>query len=276
MLLADHRMPGMTGVEFLEQARQFYPKARRVLLTAYADTDAAIAAINRADVDYYLLKPWDPPQEKLYPVLDDLLEDWKMHDRLKSDDRIRVVGHRWSAPSHVAQGLLDPQSGALQVVRARARRRGGPAAGGQRRRRRVSAAGRHRHGPALASSVDGRGRPGAGAVVDALAPLLRPHRDRGRSGRPRGRRLRGVGGPAHRAGRARSDRRTGRPELEDRELPGLPVGHRRRRPGLEGDHPGSAVRRRDAAHLGGLQPGGVRVGPGRRAWPTAASSRPTP
>ncbi|HEY2302370.1 MAG TPA: FAD-dependent oxidoreductase [Acidimicrobiales bacterium] len=106
LLLADHRMPGMTGVEFLEQARQFYPKARRVLLTAYADTDAAIAAINRADVDYYLLKPWDPPQEKLYPVLDDLLEDWKMHDRLKSDDRIRVVGHRWSAPSHVLKDFL--------------------------------------------------------------------------------------------------------------------------------------------------------------------------
>ena len=66
LLLADHRMPEMTGVEFLEQAREFYPKARRVLLTAYADTDAAIGAINRADVHYYLLKPWDPPQEKLY------------------------------------------------------------------------------------------------------------------------------------------------------------------------------------------------------------------
>ena len=65
-----------------------------------ADTEAAIGAINRADVHYYLLKPWDPPQEKLYPVLDDLLEDWKMQDRLTSDDRIRIVGHRWSAPSH--------------------------------------------------------------------------------------------------------------------------------------------------------------------------------
>src|SRR5579872_4694743 len=106
LLLADHRMPGMTGVEFLEQTRQFYPKARRVLLTAYADTDAAIAAINRADVQYYLLKPWDPPQEKLYPVLDDLLEDWKMQDRLTSDDRIRVVGHRWSAPSHAVRDFL--------------------------------------------------------------------------------------------------------------------------------------------------------------------------
>jgi thioredoxin reductase (NADPH) len=106
LLLADHRMPEMTGVEFLEQARELYPKARRVLLTAYADTDAAIGAINRADVDYYMLKPWDPPHERLYPVLDDLLEDWKQHDRLSSDDRIRVVGHRWSAPSHAVKDFL--------------------------------------------------------------------------------------------------------------------------------------------------------------------------
>jgi thioredoxin reductase (NADPH) len=106
LLLADHRMPEMTGVEFLEQARQFYPKARRVLLTAYADTDAAIGAINQADVDYYLLKPWDPPQEKLFPVLDDLLEDWKSHAQRKSDDRVRVVGHRWSAPSHAVRDFL--------------------------------------------------------------------------------------------------------------------------------------------------------------------------
>jgi thioredoxin reductase (NADPH) len=106
LLLADHRMPEMTGVEFLEQARKLYPKARRVLLTAYADTDAAIAAINRADVHYYLLKPWDPPQEKLFPVLDDLLDDWKMADRLKTDERVRVVGHRWSARSHEVKDFL--------------------------------------------------------------------------------------------------------------------------------------------------------------------------
>jgi thioredoxin reductase (NADPH) len=106
LLLADHRMPGMSGVEFLEQSRDLYPKARRVLLTAYADTDAAIAAINRADVHYYLLKPWDPPQEKLYPVLDDLLEDWKLHDRLVTEESVRVVGHRWSAPSHVVKDFL--------------------------------------------------------------------------------------------------------------------------------------------------------------------------
>ena len=106
LFLADQRMPEMSGVEFLAEARRFYPKARRVLLTAYADTEAAIAAINRADVHYYLLKPWDPPQEKLYPVLDDLLEDWKMQDRLKSDDGIRIVGHRWSAPSHEVKDFL--------------------------------------------------------------------------------------------------------------------------------------------------------------------------
>src|SRR3954462_15666278 len=106
LLLADHRMPEMTGVEFLQEARKLYPKARRVLLTAYADTDAAIGAINLADVDYYLLKPWDPPEEKLFPVLDDLLEDWKAHARQRSDDRVRVVGHRWSAPSHAVKDFL--------------------------------------------------------------------------------------------------------------------------------------------------------------------------
>ena len=106
LLLADQRMPGISGVEFLEQSRNLYPKARRVLLTAYADTDAAIAAINQADVDYYLLKPWDPPQEKLYPVLDDLLEDWRMQDRLKAGEGVRVVGHRWSALSHEIKDFL--------------------------------------------------------------------------------------------------------------------------------------------------------------------------
>jgi len=75
-LLADQRMPGLSGTEFLARAGARYPEAKRVLLTAYADTDAAIEAINAARVDHYLLKPWHPPEEKLYPVLDDLLEDW--------------------------------------------------------------------------------------------------------------------------------------------------------------------------------------------------------
>src|SRR5256886_11331195 len=77
VVLADYRMPQMNGVEFLEQAMDLFPNARRALLTAYADTDAAIQAINLVDVDHYLLKPWDPPEEKLYPVVDELLATWQ-------------------------------------------------------------------------------------------------------------------------------------------------------------------------------------------------------
>jgi thioredoxin reductase (NADPH) len=105
LLLADHRMPEMNGVEFLEQAQELYPEARRVLLTAYADTEAAIGAINRADVHYYLLKPWDPPEERLYPVIDDLLEDWLAADR-PAFEGVKVVGHRWSARSHEVKDFL--------------------------------------------------------------------------------------------------------------------------------------------------------------------------
>jgi thioredoxin reductase (NADPH) len=105
LLLADHRMPQMNGVEFLERARELYPEARRILLTAYADTEAAIGAINRADVHYYLLKPWDPPEERLYPVIDDLLEDWLADDRPPFEG-VKVVGHRWSARSHDVKDFL--------------------------------------------------------------------------------------------------------------------------------------------------------------------------
>src|SRR6201982_2211036 len=76
VILADYRMPELNGIEFLERAMDIYPGARRALLTAYADTGAAIDAINVVDLDYYLLKPWDPPEEKLYPVVDSLLESW--------------------------------------------------------------------------------------------------------------------------------------------------------------------------------------------------------
>jgi thioredoxin reductase (NADPH) len=77
LLLVDQRMPQMSGVEFLEKARSFYPAAKKVLLTAYADTEAAIDAINLVRLEYYLMKPWDPPEENLYPILDDLLIEWK-------------------------------------------------------------------------------------------------------------------------------------------------------------------------------------------------------
>src|SRR3954451_2385162 len=105
VLLADHRMPDMSGLEFLEEAMDLFPHARRALLTAYADTDAAIEAINIVDLDHYLLKPWHPPEEKLYPVVDTMLEAWKAApDRQISD--VKIVGHRWSAPSFKVRDFL--------------------------------------------------------------------------------------------------------------------------------------------------------------------------
>jgi thioredoxin reductase (NADPH) len=95
LMLVDQRMPRMSGVEFIEQANAIYPEAKRALLTAYADTEAAIGAINKARVDYYLMKPWDPPEENFYPVLNDLLDDWLASFRPPFEG-IRVLGHRWS------------------------------------------------------------------------------------------------------------------------------------------------------------------------------------
>ncbi|MGB3438797.1 MAG: FAD-dependent oxidoreductase [Actinophytocola sp.] len=104
-MLADYRMPEMNGIEFLEQAMDLFPRARRALLTAYADTDAAIQAINLVDVDHYLLKPWDPPEEKLYPVVDALIETWRASGE-SAVDEIKIVGHRWSAPTFAARDFL--------------------------------------------------------------------------------------------------------------------------------------------------------------------------
>jgi thioredoxin reductase (NADPH) len=106
LIVSDQRMPGMTGVEFLERARDIYPDARRVLLTAYADTEAAIRAINSARIHYYLNKPWDPPEEKLYPVLSDLLDDWKAGYR-PAFEGLRVIGNRWSLKDHNLRNFLS-------------------------------------------------------------------------------------------------------------------------------------------------------------------------
>jgi thioredoxin reductase (NADPH) len=106
LFLSDQRMPGMTGVDFLQQALTIFPNAKRVLLTAYADTEAAIRAINSAKIHYYLNKPWDPPEEKLYPILDDLLGSWKLGYRPPFEG-IRVVGVRWSPMDHAVRDFLS-------------------------------------------------------------------------------------------------------------------------------------------------------------------------
>jgi thioredoxin reductase (NADPH) len=105
LFLVDQRMPGMSGVEFLQEAIKLYPESKRVLLTAYADTAAAIASINTIDLDYYLMKPWDPPEDRLYPVLDDLLGDWSANVPVPYDG-IRVAGTLWSATSHDVKEFL--------------------------------------------------------------------------------------------------------------------------------------------------------------------------
>lgn len=109
VFVADQRMPEMSGVQFLEQAITIFPKARKVLLTAYSDTEAAIQSINKIGLDYYLMKPWDPPEEHFYPVLDSLLEEWRSDERPVFEG-IRVVGTLWSAASHDAKDLLARNS----------------------------------------------------------------------------------------------------------------------------------------------------------------------
>jgi thioredoxin reductase (NADPH) len=105
LFVADQRMPQMTGIQFLDEARKLFPDAKKVLLTAYADTQAAIQSINRVGLDYYLMKPWDPPQEHLYPVLDDLLAEWQAHAALPYQG-IRVAGTLWSLGAHQVKEFL--------------------------------------------------------------------------------------------------------------------------------------------------------------------------
>ncbi|WP_231920222.1 FAD-dependent oxidoreductase [Microlunatus soli] len=105
LIASDQRMPGMTGIQMLEQSRSQAPTAKFLLLTAYADTEVAIRAINDIGLDYYLLKPWEPPAERLYPIIDDLLDDWREANPDHSAD-VRVVGHRWSDRSHEVKNFL--------------------------------------------------------------------------------------------------------------------------------------------------------------------------
>src|SRR6266481_9629850 len=117
LFLVDQRMPRMSGVEFLEKAIDLYPDAKRALLTAYADTDAAIRAINNVHIDHYLMKPWDPPEERLYGVVDDLLDDWQAayHPTFEG---VRVVGHRWSPHFNQVRDFLARNSIPYQLLDA--------------------------------------------------------------------------------------------------------------------------------------------------------------
>src|SRR5204862_5578856 len=105
MLICDQRMPGLLGNEVLTQAREIYPLARRVLLTAYSDIQAAINAINEAHLDHYLSKPWDPPDERLFPVVDDLLDAWQA-ESLPGATGPRLVGHQWAPRSQEVKTFL--------------------------------------------------------------------------------------------------------------------------------------------------------------------------
>ncbi|HEU4426609.1 MAG TPA: FAD-dependent oxidoreductase [Pilimelia sp.] len=168
VLLADYRMPQMSGIEFLEQAMDLFPHARRALLTAYADTDAAIQAINIVDVDHYLLKPWDPPEEKLYPVVDALVEAWQAAgDREVAD--VKVVGHRWSAPSYKVRDFL-----ARNLVPYR-----WFAADEPEGRRLLDAAGRGPEAVPLVVTTDGRAlaAPNTAEVAAAVGLSTAPVRD---------------------------------------------------------------------------------------------------
>ena len=202
VILADYRMPEMNGIEFLEQAMDLFPRARRVLLTAYADTDAAIEAINVVDLDHYLLKPWDPPEEKLYPVVDALLDAWRPSDDRRRCTETKVVGHRWSAPSFEVRDFLarnqvpyrwysaDEPEGQRLLEAAGAD--GADAAGGDHPGRRAAGRADRRRA----------GRARSGLSTTPGDRLLRPGRGRRRPGRPRRRGVRRLRGAAHRAGRA--------------------------------------------------------------------------
>ena len=224
VLLADYRMPQMTGIEFLEQAMDVYPKARRVLLTAYADTDAAIDAINVVDLDHYLLKPWDPPEEKLYPVLDDQLARVEGDGPQRRRRRSKVVGHRWSARSSEVREFLARNQVAVPLV---------PVATAPEARRLLDAAGVDELRPARADH-----RRAASVLVEPSDAELADAR-RAWTTRPTedfydlvviGGGPAGLGAAVYGASEGlrtvlverTADRRAGGAELADRELPRLP------------------------------------------------------
>ena len=247
LLIADQRMPGMEGTEYLTKARTIFPDAKRVLLTAYADTDAAIAAINKASLDYYLLKPWDPPEEELYPVVEDLLGDWQAGSVLTIGG-VRVIGHRFSKESHDLRDFLARNripGRFLDVERD----------GEARELLTVANVADDRLPVALLEDgIDRRAPddPGAGRAPGRHRHTgsrpLRPRHRRRRARRPGGRRLRRVGGAARRCSSS-ARRPAGRPGQSSRieNYLGFPTGLTRVGPRPARDRPGAPARGR-AAH----------------------------
>ena len=215
LLLVDQRMPQMTGVEFLGQAMELFPNAKRVLLTAYADTDAAIHAINDARIHHYLLKPWDPPEEHLYPVLDDLLEDW-MGSFRPPFEGVRVLGTRWSPQCYAIRDFLARNQAPYQWIDVETAEQVAEV------RRLVEAAGANASclpmvlfpdGTSLADPSTGQLAEQTWAARAAGDGFLRFGDRRRRSGGLGGGRLRRVGGPQHGDDRNGSAGRSGGNEL---------------------------------------------------------------
>ena len=233
LVVSDQRMPEMTGIEMLEQVRHRSPDTKLLLLTAYADTDVAIRAINDIGLDYYMFKPWDPPQERLYPVVDDLLSDWTQeHPEVTSE--VRVVGHLWSDHTYEIKMFLTRNHVPYRWLD-------------------------------IERDDEARKLLGLAQVGPQDLPLvLRRQRTRGTGGR----RLRGVRRTENRGGRARRPRRSGRAECVDRELPRVPQGPLRCRPHPPCGGSGRAVRRRDRPgprRGGGGGPGAGARRPARRS-----------
>ena len=200
VILADYRMPELNGIEFLEQAMDIYPGARRVLLTAYADTGAAIDAINVVDLDHYLLKPWDPPEEKLYPVVDALLDAWETSDH-RPVPETKVVGHRWSARSSEVREFLARNQVPYRWYSSEE-------AEGQRLLAAAGADGRALpvvitpDGDPLVEPTDAELAARVGLATTPSKDFYDLDRRRRRAGRAGRRGVRRVRGAAHRAGRA--------------------------------------------------------------------------
>ena len=269
LLLVDHRMPQMNGVEMLQEAIKLYPNAKRTLLTAYADTDAAIKAINDVQLNHYLLKPWDPPEQQLFPVLDDLLNDWYA-DFHPPFEGIRVLGTRWSSKSYEVRSFLARNQVPYQWLDADAAARDEEVKPSfdEFASRRYQITRRAVPERRLCCRTQDPGSGGKARPKNTRRPCILRSRDRWRW--PcwtrcgclwRVRRLKnnygGEGSPG----------RSGGTKFPNRELPRFSIGTYRRRPYSQGGRPGAALWSGDSFSAGGYRP------PRRWALPLPAPER---